>query len=58
MGDEFAGRNRRESLSAYAECAGCEEEHPVMVTPEGYYCWECVPEDQLDNVLNAIHRGF
>lgn len=50
--------NRHESLSAYAECKGCGEEKPVMVSPDGYYCGQCVPEDQLQYVFRAIHRGY
>lgn len=47
-----------ESLSAYGECERCKDKRPVMVTPEGYYCADCVPEGQLDNILRAIHREF
>ena len=50
--------SNRRSLSAHAECKGCGEEKPVMVAPDGYYCADCVPEDQLDYVLRAINRGY
>lgn len=50
--------SERQSLSAYVECKECGDVKPVMVAPDGYYCGTCVPEDQLDDVLMAIHREF